>query len=168
MDFSLQGFVWRRVFGEGGRSVGWLAPFGFGGARRAVAGRDGERFEQGVVFGRGVCRSVLLRCRGSGHGVVVVGVRRVGRCVGGGLLFGDVGVVDGGFFVAGERDVGARLEELLPELGRRLGRAVCGTGFDADLGTFPDILGVLGILFDDGEDARRHYSVGSIEVVINF
>lgn len=56
-----------------------------------------------------------------------------------------------GFFVRGERYVGAGFEELLPEFG-----------------TFPDCGGMLGVLFDDGEDAGCDYSVGTAEVVVDF
>lgn len=57
----------------------------------------------------------------------------------------------GRFFVGGEGDVGAGFEELLPEFG-----------------TLPYCGGVLGVLFDDGEDAGCDYSVSAAEVVVNF
>ena len=36
-----------------------------------------------------------------------------------------------------------------------------------DLGAFPNVLRVLCILFDDWEDARRHDTVSSAEIMIN-
>ena len=56
-----------------------------------------------------------------------------------------------GFFVGGERDVGAGFEELLPEFGAL---PYCG--------------GMLGVLFDDGEDAGCDYAVSPAEVVVDF
>ena len=67
----------------------------------------------------------------------------LGRC---GLFAGF-----GRLFVGREGDVGAGFEELLPELGAL---PYCG--------------GVLGVLFDDGEDAGGDYSVCAAEIMVNF
>ncbi len=72
------------------------------------------------------------------------------------------------FFVAREGDVGGGFEELFPELGGvRLGRLWKGGG-GYYFGAFPDILGVLCILLHNRQDTRRHNTVGSTEVVIDF
>ncbi len=54
------------------------------------------------------------------------------------------------FFIAREGDIGGSLEELFPEFG-----------------AFPYILGVLCVLFDDGQDTGSDDSMGATEVVVD-
>lgn len=67
-----------------------------------------------------------------------------------GAIFVDGCVVGVAGFVAGERDIGAGLEELLPEFG-----------------AFPDRLGMFAILLDYGEDAGGDNSMCAAEVVVD-
>lgn len=43
-----------------------------------------------------------------------------------------------------------------------------GNGQSCYFGALPDVLGVFGVLFDDGEDGGGDDAVGAGEVVINF
>lgn len=98
--------------------------------------------------------------------------------VGGGLCFfgedglrciGGEGVFRGLLFVAREGDVGAGFEELLPELrvDGALVTGICGPGGGPYSGALPDVLRLLGILLDDGEDAGCDYPVCLAEIVVD-
>ena len=74
-----------------------------------------------------------------------------GSCGGRSGVFGSGLVLLRGLLVAREGHVGRGLEELLPELG-----------------ALPDILGMLGILFDNGKDTGGNDAVGTAKIVVDF
>lgn len=103
-------------------------------------GRGGD-----VVLRRHVDTRVLLRCALLDRRLIVVEL-----------------------LVAGERDIGRRLEELFPELvGWRLALRPAHKGLPPYLGRVPHGARVVPVLLDKREDARGYYAVGLAKVLVD-